>query len=87
MSYLVANPEDRFSRDEAYLGVRQDVKKKKKDEQNRTTVITTAEPQSLLSHHSHDTKRKNNFEPRHDGTNKMAVRPAKTQISLGGCPG
>ena len=23
------------------------------------------------------------FEPRHDKTNKMAVRPAKTQISLG----
>ena len=26
------------------------------------------------------------FEPRHDKTNKMAVRPAKTQISLGICP-
>ena len=25
------------------------------------------------------------FEPRHDKTNKMAVRPAKTQISLGIC--
>ena len=25
-------------------------------------------------------------EPRHDKTNKMAVRPAKTQISLGICP-
>ena len=24
-----------------------------------------------------------NFEPRHDKTNKMSVRPAKTQISLG----
>ena len=23
------------------------------------------------------------YEPRHDKTNKMAVRPAKTQISLG----
>ena len=23
------------------------------------------------------------FEPRHDKTNKMSVRPAKTQISLG----
>ena len=27
--------------------------------------------------------RSNSFEPRHDKTNKMAVRPAKTQISLG----
>ena len=26
------------------------------------------------------------FEPRHDKTNKMTVRPAKTQISLGICP-
>ena len=26
------------------------------------------------------------FEPRHDKTNKVAVRPAKTQISLGICP-
>ena len=26
------------------------------------------------------------FEPRHDKTNKMSVRPAKTQISLGICP-
>ena len=26
-------------------------------------------------------------EPRHDKTNKMSVRPAKTQIRLGGCPG
>ena len=25
-------------------------------------------------------------EPRHDKTNKMSVRPAKTQISLGICP-
>ena len=25
-------------------------------------------------------------EPRHDKTNKMRVRPAKTQISLGICP-
>ena len=25
----------------------------------------------------------NAFEPRHDKTNKMSVRPAKTQISLG----
>ena len=28
----------------------------------------------------------NKFEPRHDKTNKMSVRPAKTQISLGVCP-
>ena len=27
------------------------------------------------------------YEPWHDKTNKMSVRPAKTQISLGGCPG
>ena len=27
------------------------------------------------------------YEPPHDKTNKMNVRPAKTQISLGGCPG
>ena len=29
------------------------------------------------------------YEPRHDKTNKVAVRPAKTQISLGirECPG
>ena len=27
--------------------------------------------------------RENTFEPRHDKTNKMSVRPAKTQISLG----
>ena len=27
------------------------------------------------------------FEPRHDKTNKMSVRPAKTQISLGIRPG
>ena len=26
---------------------------------------------------------KTKFEPRHDKTNKMSVRPAKTQISLG----
>ena len=26
------------------------------------------------------------YEPRHDKTNKMSVRPAKTQISLGICP-
>ena len=26
------------------------------------------------------------YEPRHDKTNKMAVRPAKSQISLGICP-
>ena len=26
-------------------------------------------------------------EPRYDKTNKMSVRPAKTKISLGGCPG
>ena len=26
------------------------------------------------------------FEPRHDKTNKVSVRPAKTQISLGICP-
>ena len=26
------------------------------------------------------------FEPRHDKTNNVAVRPAKTQISLGICP-
>ena len=26
------------------------------------------------------------FEPRHDKSNKMSVRPAKTQISLGICP-
>ena len=28
----------------------------------------------------------NKDEPRHDKTNKMGVRPAKTQISLGICP-
>ena len=27
------------------------------------------------------------FEPRHDKTIKVSVRPAKAQISLGGCPG
>ena len=27
------------------------------------------------------------YEPPHDKTNKMTMRPAKTQISLGGCPG
>ena len=27
--------------------------------------------------------RQNAFEPQHDKTNKMSVRPAKTQISLG----
>ena len=27
------------------------------------------------------------IEPRHDKTNKVTVRPAKTQISLGICPG
>ena len=26
------------------------------------------------------------FEPRHDKTNEVTVRPAKTQISLGICP-
>ena len=26
------------------------------------------------------------FEPQHDKTNKVSVRPAKTQISLGICP-
>ena len=26
------------------------------------------------------------YEPQHDKTNKVAVRPAKTQISLGICP-
>ena len=26
------------------------------------------------------------YEPQHDKTNKMSVRPAKTQISLGICP-
>ena len=26
------------------------------------------------------------IEPQHDKTNKMTVRPAKTQISLGICP-
>ena len=31
-------------------------------------------------------KKKKSFEPRHDKTNKMSVRPAKTQISLGICP-
>ena len=29
---------------------------------------------------------KGTYEPRHDKTNKMSVRPAKTQISLGICP-
>ena len=29
---------------------------------------------------------KETFEPRHDKTNKVSVRPAKTQISLGICP-
>ena len=28
----------------------------------------------------------NKYEPRHDKTNKMSVRPAKTQISLGISP-
>ena len=28
-------------------------------------------------------KKNNTFEPRHDKTNKMSVRPVKTQISLG----
>ena len=27
------------------------------------------------------------YEPLRDKTNKVTVRPAKTQISLGGCPG
>ena len=31
-------------------------------------------------------KHNGRFEPRHDKNNKMAVRPAKTQISLGICP-
>ena len=28
----------------------------------------------------------NSTEPQHDKTNKMSVRPAETQISLGICP-
>ena len=31
-------------------------------------------------------KKRCSYEPRHDKTNIMAVRPAKTQISLGVCP-
>ena len=54
MSYLVANPEDRFSCDVAHF-----------------TVLNDVHNEALGT-----------YEPRHDKTNKMSVRPAKTQISL-----
>ena len=91
-SYLVENPEDRFSRDEAHLNA---------------TETGTAEFSSLRSIHiKYDNGCKpiyfflsfiltffwpnlgsHNYsygilKPRHDKTNKVTVRPAKTQISL-----
>ena len=47
-------------------------------------IIKTSSKTTLLVYHviiNGHTKRK--YEPRHDKTNKMSVRPAKTQISLG----
>ena len=40
----------------------------------------------MMKQNSAKFRQKNVYEPRHDKTNRMSVRPAKTQISLGICP-
>ena len=57
-------------------------KKQKKNNQN-----SSRERHNQISQLSSGSKKKNNKviinEPRHDKTNKVTVRPAKTRISLG----
>ena len=76
LSYLVANPEDRFSCGDAHMShiMRKPV---------LWGLWLGKIRSSLLSFTSCSEAW---FELSHDKTNKMTVRPAKTQISLGICP-
>ena len=68
MSYMVKNPEDRFSRDEAHM------------------VPYIAHAYYYKAFTDLSSLMRKIFELPHDKTNKMTVRLAKTQISLGICP-
>ena len=53
---------------------------------SRMTIVSIVLPCLLHNGHFPETSAPLNFarfEPRHDKTNKMSVRPVKTQISLG----
>ena len=68
MSYLVANPEDRFSHDVAQMTVKLACS-------NFTTLFVL---QKMALENSVDP-----HEPQQDKTNKVTMRQAKTQIKLG----